>query len=142
MIKYVIKSNNDMKDDIRLRQMMLTLDNSLLEFIAEPLTTKKGKPFSRCQALYDLIIRHKLAYYMDDYPCLTDGFQNLATTWCWNRNAVRKFITALEEKNIVSTFPMENKVLVLLKTYKGSQEFPDEIQKIIQKLSLGDLQAR
>ncbi len=128
-----------------MRQMVpITLDNVLLKFIAVLLTTKKGKLFSRCQALFDLVRRNKQACCMDDYSCLTGGFQDLATSWCWNRNAVRKFITALEEKNIVSTFPMGNKVLVLLRTFNGSQEFPDdtdEIQKVIQKSSLSDSQA-
>ncbi len=95
-----------MKDDARLRQMMSkTLDNDLLEFIAEPASAKKGKSFSRCQALLGLVRRHKLAFCMDDYSCLTGGFQDLANSWCWNRNAVRKFITFLKEKNLFSTFP-------------------------------------
>ena len=103
--------------------MVVQMDFALWNYLLQGTTKKPRHRYSKIEAYYDLLSRHRLMILDgSDDEYMNASLQDLANSWSWDRGAVRRFIEALSDMEAVTLdtdYSRNNKTVIRLNNISG-----------------------
>ncbi len=101
--------------------LQITANFELFKLLAQD--SFSNRKFSKAEAFFDLLTRHRLVTLTKDESYLGDGILSYAKAWGWDRGTVKKFIDSLCSVGAVTIQQVGRSQIVRL---ANVTEFPND----------------